>query len=141
VTGWALLFLGIIALGTLIMAAIQVGAVIYAGRLARRIDRLSNQIECEIKPVLASVGGIASDAARAADLAVKQVERADHLFADLALRLEETVAGFQAAVAVPLREGTAVAAGVRAALAALKGLRRRSKGRPPATEEEALFIG
>ncbi len=48
-----LVFLGVIALATLVMAIIQVGAVVAVGRLARRVDHLADQVENDIKPLLA----------------------------------------------------------------------------------------
>ena len=39
-TFWAEVFLGVIALATLTMAAIQVGVIVYGWTLARRVNRL-----------------------------------------------------------------------------------------------------
>ncbi len=35
---WTVVFLGIIALSTFVMMAIQVGAIIYAARMAKRLE-------------------------------------------------------------------------------------------------------
>jgi hypothetical protein len=58
-------FLGIIALAVAVMAAIQVGAIIVAARLARRVDRLATQIEQDIKPVFQNLQALTTEAARA----------------------------------------------------------------------------
>ena len=73
------LFLGIIALSVLVMAVIQVGAIVAGLRLARRVEQVSRQIDQEIKPLLTNLTEVASEAARAAALASRQVERVDAL--------------------------------------------------------------
>jgi len=136
------LFLGIIALAVAIMAAIQVGAIIVAARLAKRVDRLATQIEQDIRPVFQNLAHLTSDAARTAALAATQVERADRVFADLAQRLDHTLHLLQNRVLAPAREGAAIFAGWRAALSAFRELRESSRRRHAAVEEEdALFIG
>lgn len=59
------LFLGIIAAGVVVMAAIQVAAVIVAARLARRVDRFADRLEQDLRPVVASLQALTEDAARA----------------------------------------------------------------------------
>jgi hypothetical protein len=136
------LFLGIIALAVAVMAAIQVGAIIVAARLAKRVDRLATQLEEDIKPVFQNLQTLTTEAARAAALAAIQVERADKVFSELAQRVDQTLVTLQSRVVAPAREGFAVFAGIRAALAAFRDLRETGRRRPAAVEEEdALFIG
>ena len=136
------MFLGLIALAVMVMAAIQVGAIIVAARLAKRVDRLATQIEQDIKPVFQNLTTLTAEAARAAALAAVQVERAERLFGDLAQRVDFTLNHLQNRVLAPARSSMAVVAGVRAALAALRGIRESGRKRPAAVEEEdALFIG
>lgn len=136
------LFLGLIALAVLVMAAIQVAAIIAAARLARRVDRLAAQIEQDIKPVFEHLRTLTADAARAASLAAAQVERADRLFGDLAFRADQTLTTLQQRVLAPARDGMAMLAGVRAALAAFRELRDAGRKRAAVAEEEdVLFIG
>ncbi len=136
------LFLGIIALAVVVMAAIQVGAVIVAARVAKRLDRLATQIEQDIKPVFQNLHALTAEATRATALATIQVERADKLFSELAGRLDQTLTTLQSRVVAPARDGFAVLAGIRAALGALRDLRDASRRRPATVEEEdALFIG
>lgn len=134
-------FLGIIALATLVMAASQVGAIVCAARLARRVDRLADQIEHEIKPLVASVGEVAQNAVRVSSLALAQVERADQLFVRLASRADETFALVQAAIVAPAREGRAIVLGLRAAILAFRELRAARARRARFEDEDALFIG
>ena len=42
---WSVLFLALIAFATVTMALIQVGAIIYAGRLARRAERVFTSLD------------------------------------------------------------------------------------------------
>jgi hypothetical protein len=135
-------FLGIIAVAVALMAAIQVGAIVVAARLARRVDRLADQIEQDIRPVFRNLHVMSAEAARAATIAATQVERADRLFVDLAQRVDLTLNTLQSRVLGPAREGAALLAGLRAALGAFRDLRDAGRKRPSAVEEEdALFIG
>ena len=142
-TDWSAIFLGIIALSVSVMAAIQVGIVVYGARLARRVDALANQVDREIKPLLTHLNAIGEEAARATMLAAAQVERVDRLFADVTLRVEETATAVQSAIVAPAREGLALLAGVRAAFDALRGMRQAGTPAHASTpdEDDPLFIG
>ena len=136
------LFLGIIAFAVAVMAAIQVGAIVVASRLARRIDRLADQIERDVRPLFQNLQSMSADAARAATLAAAQVERADRLFVDLGQRVDVTLGILQQRVLTPAREGAALLAGLRAALDVFRARHDTRRGRPAVAEEEdALFIG
>lgn len=141
-TDWTPIFLGIIAASVLIMALLQVGMAVYGARLAQRVFHVVDQVERETAPLFAQLQAIGAEAARASALATAQVERADRLFADVSQRIEETSALVQAAIVTPAREGVAVVAGFRAAIAALRDVRtgfRRRAGR--IDEDDPLFIG
>ncbi len=143
-TDWTPVFLGIIAVSVLVMAAIQVGAAIAGARLAQRVNKLADQIQQEVRPLSAHLQTVAAEAARASTLAAQQVERADRLFAEVSDRVEETVALVQEAVVMPARQSMAVVAGFKAVIATLRGLRHqppRSKAVRPDDEEDSLFIG
>jgi len=139
VTPWAEIFLGIIAVATLAMAIVQIGVIVAAGRLAKRVDRLADQIEHELKPLFTHANAIGRDAARAMALATAQVERADQLFADLVVKIDQTVSTVQANLIAPAREGRALLAAFRAALSALRSARDRAR-QQRADDEDALFI-
>jgi hypothetical protein len=143
VTDWSAVFLGIIALAVSVMAAIQVGIVVYGAKLARRVDALATQVDREIKPLLTHLNAIGEEAARATTLAAAQVERVDRLFADVTLRVEETASALQSAIVAPAREGLALLSGVRAAVETLKGMRRADAPAHAATpdDDDPLFIG
>jgi uncharacterized protein YoxC len=149
VSDWANIFLGVIALATLAMAIMQIGVLVAAGRLARRIERFVDHAEQELKPIMGHLNAIGRDASRAASLASAQVERADRVIttqvervdrvvATFVDRLGETVDTIQTVVARPAREGAALLAGLRAALGIIR--ERRGRPRSRADDEKALFI-
>ena len=139
---WAEISLGVIALATLTMALVQVGVIVYGWMLARRISRLVAQIEREVKPLADSLNAMARDAARATSLAAARIERVDQLFGELTAKIEETASAVQKAVVLPVREGTALMTGIRAALEVFRDLSRTSRAKGARGEEEdALFIG
>ena len=135
-------WLGIIAMGVAVMAAIQIGAIVVALRLAKRMDRLASQLEQDIKPVMANITRLTAEAARAASVAATQIESADRVFGEFAQRVEQTLGAVQSRVFGPAREGAALLAGIRAALAAFRDLRDSGRRRGSVVEDEdALFIG
>ncbi len=139
------LFLGVIAFAVLLMAVIQVAAIVAGIRLAKRVDQIATQLDQDIKPLLANLTALTSEAARTAALAAKQVERFDRVFAELTQRVDQTLAAAQSFVTGPARQGMAIFAGVSALIDSFRGLReatrRRQASRPVVDEEESLFIG
>lgn len=134
-------FLGIIALATLVMALIQVGAIIFAARLGLRLQQVMTTIQDEVRPLIARANTVAEEASKTAALASSQAQKIDALVTDLTRRVEETSVVVQQAVVTPARETLALVAGLKAGLAALKGL-RDFRGRTGRVEEEdPLFIG
>jgi hypothetical protein len=133
-------YLLIIAIATLAIAIAQIGVVVVAGVLARRIGRLSDRLEHEIRPLFGHLNSIGRDAARAATLAAAQVERADQVFADVAVRVEQTLNALQASLSVPVREGRAMISALRAAVQAVRDLRRNGRRQGRGEDEDALFI-
>ena len=140
-------FLGTIAAATVIMALVQVGLIVYGARLARRVDRLADVIETELKPTLTRVNKMGADMSRASSLAVAQMERVDQLFGRLAERLDRVTLVTQDALIEPFRQGSALLEGFRVALSSLRGPRGETAGESSETkqtvadDEEALFIG
>ncbi|MDP1572457.1 MAG: hypothetical protein Q8L86_20850 [Vicinamibacterales bacterium] len=139
-------WLGVIAVAVAVMALIQVGAILAAARLARRVEALTGQIEREIKPLMTNLTSMSEEAARAASLAAGQVERVDGLLRDVVQRADDTLSAAQRFISGPARDGAAVVAGLRAAFVALRGIReassrRRAPSRMVSEEEDSLFIG
>jgi hypothetical protein len=143
VSDWSVVFLGVIAVAVTVMAAVQVGCIVFGARLARRVDQLATQVDREIKPLLMNLNKVGEEAARAAQLAATQVERVDRLFAEVAIRVEDTAASLQSAIIAPAREGFALLSGIRAAFAALREIRSAAAPARSARhdDDDALFIG
>lgn len=140
--GWSPLFLGVIAAATLVMALIQVGAIIAALRLARQAQQAIQSVHQEVKPLLARAHSIADEASRTVALATTQAQKVDRLITDLSQRVDETATVLQDAIITPAREGLAIVAAVRAALTALRGVRELgTRNGRHAEEEDPLFIG
>ena len=134
-------FLGIIAVATLAIAIAQIGVMVAAGRLARRMERLTERFEQDVRPLLAHLDAIGRDASRAATLAAAQVERADQVFGDIAARIELALNTLQTILTVPAREGRALVSAFRAALEVVREMRRNGRRRPGrGDDEDALFI-
>lgn len=134
-------WLGIIAVAVLVMAVIQVAAIVFAMSAARRIGRVADRLEQNLNPVVSNLQTITSEAARMTTLAAAQVERADRMFADLGRRAEHVMAAVPTLLG-PAGKGLAFLNGIKAALAAIHELRRSSRrGASHPDEEDALFIG
>jgi hypothetical protein len=137
---WRDVFLGVIAAATLAIAVAQIGVIIAAGLMARRVGRMVEQIEREVKPLFGHLNAIGSDASRAVALATAQVERADKLFSDVAVRVEQTLNAVQTSIGAPAREGRALLGAFRAALQSIRELRTGRTRQGRGDDEDALFI-
>ncbi len=134
-------WLGIIAVAVLVMAVIQIAAIVFAMAAARRIGQVADRLEKNLNPVVSNLQTITSEAARMTTLAAAQVERADRMFADLTRRAEQLVAAVPTLLG-PAGRGLAFLNGIKAALAAIHELRRSSRrGAAHPDEDDALFIG
>ena len=140
--GWSDVFLGVIAVATLVMALIQVGVIVAALRMARQAKEMMTSVQQEVRPLIAKAHAIAEEASRTAALATAQAQKVDRLVTDLSRRVDETAAVVQEAIITPAREGMAIVAAVKAGLGVLRGFRGVSArdGRH-ADEEDPLFIG
>ena len=114
------LFLGIIALAVLVMAAIQVAAIVFAMRAARRVGEAVTRLEHDVRPIVANLQTMSSEAARVSAMAAAQVQRAERL----------------------IGEGLGVIQGIVAGLAPFRQAGAGSAKQPAAAEEDdPLFIG
>jgi hypothetical protein len=141
VSGWSEVFLGVIAVATVVIAMIQVALIVALLRAMREAQHTLRSVQQEVKPLLVKATAVADEAARTAVLATAQAEKVDRLLTDMARRVEETAAIVQHAIVTPAREGMAVVAGLKAGLAALRGFREMRERRRHAEEEDPLFIG
>lgn len=153
---WSGLFLAIIAGATLVMALIQIGAIIAILRIARQAQDTLASVQRDVKPLLARVNemteearplvakanALADEASRTAAIATAQAQKIDQLVTILSRRVDETSSVVQQAVVMPAREGIAIVSAIKAALGAFRGF-NDFRGRPgrPSDEDDALFIG
>jgi predicted PurR-regulated permease PerM len=136
-------FLGVIAAAAVVMAVVQVGAIIVVARLARRVDDLATQIRQELGPVAERLTMIAENLQQVTSLAAVQVERVDRLLSSATKRAEETMSVVQGVIVGPMREGLAVVAAVRGIAAAFRSFRSGDgrRGSSRFDDEDPLFIG
>ncbi|WP_239493101.1 hypothetical protein [Luteitalea sp. TBR-22] len=140
------LWLAIIAISCLVMAIVQVGAIIAGAIAARqlqaRVARLEQRVEQGMQPLMERLTVISADAARLSALAVQQAEKADVALTSAARRMDQTLAVVQNAVVAPAREGMALASALRAAVGSIrKGAPRRRPSSGAGDDDDALFIG
>lgn len=135
------LFLGIIAISVLVMAVIQVAAIVLAARAAKRLGDVAARLEQDMRPIVSNLQAVSADAARTTALAAATIERADRLIQDATQRVEQALGGLSSLVD-SARDGLSVLSGLKAIFAAIRDIRtparRRSTG---AEDEDPLFIG
>ena len=146
---WSGIFLGIIAVATLVMALIQVGAIIAVLKIAKQAQEVARQaqevlasVHGDVKPLLVKASAIADEASKTATIASAQAEKVNKMVTDLTRRVDETSTLVQHAIVTPAREGIAIVAAIKAALTTFTGL-GGFRGRPGrhSEEDDALFIG
>ena len=135
-------FLGVIAAAVLVMAVIQVAAIVFAARAARRVSEAVGRLEQGVQPIVANLQKVSADAARASASAAAQVERAGQLLDDMATRLDTTVAAFHENIVAPAREGFAFLQGLKSVLEIFRPSAPAPRKRSASSDDEdALFIG
>jgi hypothetical protein len=135
------MFLGVIAAATLLMAFIQVGAVVAILRVAKQAQQTIAEVHRDVRPLLEKVTAVADEASRTATIATVQAQKIDRLLTDLAVRVDQTAGVVQQAIITPAREGLAIVAALKAGLGALRGFRERPRHGRAGDEEDPLFIG
>jgi len=155
VTDLQQVFLGVIAVATMVMALIQVGAIVAAAKVARQAQealgkaqqaiataqQTISSVRDDIQPLIVKANAIAAEASKTATLTTAQVQKIDRLVTDLSQRVDDTSAVVQQAIVVPAREGIAIMAAVRATLMALRAGRDWRRRASRSEEEDPLFIG
>jgi DNA integrity scanning protein DisA with diadenylate cyclase activity len=133
-------FLGLIALGVLVMAAIQVGAVVFALRAARRLEGAVTGLQQDLKPILANLQTMSTEAARATATVAGQVDRLEKMVGDIVKRVDSAATTVHDTIVVPARELLAVVHGIKTVFSAFRG-EPGGRRRAPAEDEDPLFIG
>jgi hypothetical protein len=122
-------FLGIIAVAVLVMAIIQVAAIVFAARAARRVGEALARLDEEMRPIIANLKSVSADAARISSVAAAQAEQAEQVLTRLRGRLEALLQAVQDAI--------------RRIFPWTTWWSRRAdpRRRQPTEEEDVLFIG
>ena len=132
-------WLGIIAVAVLTMAIIQIVVGLQLMRVAKDAASTMQEFRTEIRPLIQKAHKVADDAGRVSAMALTQVERVDQLMATTAMRVDDTLQIVQESLIAPVKQGAAVMAGLKAAIAVFRA--RQDKGRYGRDDEDALFIG
>ena len=134
-------YLAAMAVALVVMAAVQIGLIVVALRVAKQLTATAEEIRREVRPLVAKAHRISDDAARVASLTVAQVERIDRLLASTSERVNETLGVIQHAVIEPVRQGAAVMTAMRAAVSAFRSWRGHPHTPHGREDEDALFVG
>ncbi len=145
---WGVVFLGVIALGSLVQVVFLVGLMLAGRRLSQRIDALQARIDRDVTPALENFARVSRAAGEIADLAALQARRIDLLLADTIEKIEETTTTVQQLVLRPLRPLGAIVAFLRGVQRGLEVYARLGRELPTAPaptrrvreDEEHLFI-
>jgi len=143
---WGVVFLGAIALASLVQAGFIVALVVAGLKLGRRIDALQAQIDQQIAPTLKNLERVSRNASEVTDLATMQARRLDLVLADTIDKVEETASLVQRLVLRPLRPVShlvAVLKGIRTGIDVFLHLERRESPPPKSRggeDDEHLFI-
>ncbi len=138
-TDWQLVFLGVMALALVTMAAAQLVVALSMMRAVRHVSDAVDELRRDVRPVLEKANRVAEDASRVAALAVVQAERVDLLIRSTAARIDETFRLLQSAVIEPIRQGTAIVTALRAAFSAVRAWQNRPA--VASEDEDPLFVG
>jgi hypothetical protein len=132
-------WLGVIAVALVVMTVAHVMTVVRLSQVIREQSAIATELRRDLKPLIARVQQVAEDAGKVTALALTQAERVDHLVDRSVQRIDDSLQIVQNSLIRPVRQGAAVMAGIKAALAVFKA--RQDRGRYDRDEEDALFIG
>jgi hypothetical protein len=138
------LYLGLIALGVLVMATIQVVAMVVAIRTARSVGEMAARFEQDVRPIMVNLQKVSEEAARASAQAAAQVDRLDALVSGIARRVEDTAATLQQTILQPARDGLALLNALKSIISSFREGRPSREASPRKESRESpddLFIG
>jgi hypothetical protein len=142
-----LVFLGLIALSSLVQGLFLLGLGWGGLKLMRRIQELQGRVEDELKPALASVSRITRSVSEVGDIASAQTQRVEALVEHALARVDETKEQMREAMSIPLGglvEVSALLKGFRRGLDVYKrlgGLEAQARGTTRRyADDEHLFI-
>ena len=140
-------FLGVIALSSVVQAAFLIGLVLEGKKLGRRLDEIERKFETELTPSLRNLSRLSQNLAEVSDLVAVQSRRADKFMADTIDKLEEGTAMLRQVMMRPmstLMDITALLKGIRKGVEIyrrLGGMENEHRGGPRRyADDEHLFI-
>jgi hypothetical protein len=126
---WSTVFLGVIAASSLTVALIQVGLLIAAARAARAAAGVFDRFEARLDPLMKRADALGDEAGRVLARVGSGVERTERMLESVEARLDRASDAVEAGMRVPVREASAVMAGVQAVASTFR--RRMRSDRPP----------
>lgn len=135
--------LAVIAFAVVVMAVVQVVVALSAAKAARDAAQAIAALRKDMGPILDNARRASEDAARVAALALTNMERMSTFVDTTTAQVAETVELVRDAVMAPIRQGSALLAGLKAALSFFGDRNRRSGSAKDTVpdEDESLFIG
>jgi len=146
-TTLVVVFLGIIALSSVVQAVFLIGLAVEGKKLGRRLEEMERRFEAEIRPALQNLSKLSRNMADVSELMSGQARRIDVFMADTMDRLDEAAGALRQVMLKPvgtIMDITALLKGFRKGLEIyrrLGGLDSERKGgarRYP--DDEHLFI-
>jgi ElaB/YqjD/DUF883 family membrane-anchored ribosome-binding protein len=113
-------FLGVIAVATLVMALVQLGVLVAGIVAVKRLNETLVRVEESVKPVLAHVDDLVVDATASVAAVRVQLDRVEQQAVQVLKRTDQAVQRVQDYLVAPARQGIAMAAGARAVFGALR---------------------
>lgn len=134
------LSLAVMAGALVVMAIVQVVTLLVIAKAGRQAAQAAQQIQREMRPLIEKAHRIADDAAKVTALTLKQVERVDEMITSTSARVDATLDVIETSIIQPIRQGTALMAGLRTVLEVVRAWRGRDR-RESRDDEDGLFIG
>jgi hypothetical protein len=140
-------FLGVIALSSVVQAVFLIGLTIEGKKLGRRLEDMERRFEAEIRPAIQNLSRLSRNMADVSELMTSQARRIDLFMSDTVDRLDEASNALRQVMLKPvgtLMDITALLKGFRKGLEIyrrLGGLDSERKGGPRRyPDDEHLFI-
>ena len=133
--------LTIMAISLAIMAAVQIGVIVVAIRVSRKMTLAIEDLRREVRPLAEKVNRLADEATKVTSLAALQLERVDEFMATTVRRVDATLSVVQGLASGPIRQGAAVLTAVKAVMIMVRNWQSRRPGDREHHDEDALFVG
>jgi hypothetical protein len=146
-TTLVVVFLGIIALSSVVQAVFLIGLAVEGKKLGRRLEQMEARFEAEVRPALQNLSRLSRNMADVSELMSGQARRIDVFMSETVDRLDEASSALRQVMLKPvgtLMDITAMLKGFRKGLEIyrrLGGLDSERKGGPRRyPDDEHLFI-